>query len=150
MDTTNTGPRNTPRHPSDRYVVYATVGALIIESLVGTVALLGDFGPGLLRTMGGHLTAGRSPWVSLWEVLQVVVAISLVSGPFCWHAVRDGDCSVRPSCRASPSACRAITCCTRCPTHWASSRSSWSRRSCYPRGPSGSGAWVDPMPRSSS
>jgi hypothetical protein len=78
MDTTNTGPRNTPRHASDRYVVYATVGALIIESLVGTVALLGDFGPGLLRTMGGHLTAGRSPWVSLWEVLQVVVAISLV------------------------------------------------------------------------
>jgi hypothetical protein len=74
MDTTNT----TPRRSSDRYVVYATVSALIIEGVAGTVALLRAFGPELLRTMGGRLTAGEFPWISPWELLQVVVAISLI------------------------------------------------------------------------
>lgn len=78
MNTTNTPPAATPRHPWDRYIVYATVSALIIESAAGIVALLRDFGPELLRTMGGQLTADQSPWIALWEVLQIVAAISLV------------------------------------------------------------------------
>jgi hypothetical protein len=150
MDTTNTGPRNTPRHASDRYVVYATVGALIIESLVGTVALLGDFGPGLLRTMGGHLTAGRSPWVSLWEVLQVVVAISLVLWALLLaRGTRRGlfGAAIVQGVAVGLSGYHVLH---TLPDSRASSRSSWSPRSCYPRGPSGSGALVDPMPRSSS
>jgi hypothetical protein len=28
--------------------------------------------------MGGRLTSGEFPWISLWELLQVVVAISLI------------------------------------------------------------------------
>jgi hypothetical protein len=74
----NTTIATTPRHSSDRYVVHATVGALIIGSITGTVALLHDFGPALLRFMGGHLAAGESPWIPLWELLQIVVALSLV------------------------------------------------------------------------
>jgi hypothetical protein len=52
---------NRPRHGWDRYVFYATVGALIIESFAGTAALLRVFGPELWRTLGGHLTVGESP-----------------------------------------------------------------------------------------
>jgi hypothetical protein len=76
MDTTT---RNTtPRRSGDRYVLYATVGALIIEGVAGTVALLRDFGPELLRTMGGRLAAGESPWISVWALVQIVVALSLI------------------------------------------------------------------------
>ena len=86
MDTTNTDtrpststrPSTTPRHPSDRYVVYTAVGALTIEGVVGTVALLRHFGPDLLRTMGGHLTAGQPAWAAPWEMLQIVVALTLI------------------------------------------------------------------------
>jgi hypothetical protein len=75
---TTTRTANRPRHAWDRYVAYATMGALIIESFVGTAALLRLFGPELLRTLGGHLAAGESPWVALWALLQIVVALSLI------------------------------------------------------------------------
>jgi hypothetical protein len=84
MNTTVTTPRDTvderpaPRQASDRYIAYAAVSALIIESIIGTTALLRDVGPELLRTTAGHHTAGESPWISLWEMLQIVVAISLI------------------------------------------------------------------------
>jgi carbon starvation protein CstA len=78
MDTTTARPGTTPRHASDRYIVFLTVGALIVESAVGIVALLRDFGPHLLSTAERTTPAGDSAWVSLWELLQILVAISLV------------------------------------------------------------------------
>lgn len=59
-----------------RLVIIAAVVALVTEGVLGTIAMIHDFGPELAAPFD-HISTGAPAWVFAWEALQLLGAISL-------------------------------------------------------------------------
>lgn len=68
----------TPAHPHRPAVVGVAVAALAVEGVVGAIAITLAFrGEFWLELTGRGAAAEIPPWVAVWEVTQLVAALSL-------------------------------------------------------------------------
>lgn len=68
----------TTGHGWHRIVIVTAALAVVVEGILGTVAILRDFGPTLWGTVTGRPADLSLPgWVFGWEALQLLAALSL-------------------------------------------------------------------------
>lgn len=79
--------RSTPARPQRPAIVGVVAAALVIEGIVGAIAIALTFrGEFWLELTGQGSEAGIPLWVTVWEVAQLVAALSLpVLGLLVWR-----------------------------------------------------------------